>query len=50
MMRYVFEKVVREEVIAVSEQEARARLDERGHIQGEFELIDVWSAEEDEQC
>jgi hypothetical protein len=43
---YVFEYVEREEIEAYSEEEARAVLEERGCLVDEFELIDVWSAEE----
>ena len=43
---FVLERVQREEIIAYTEAEARVRLEEMGYLADEFELIDVWSAEE----
>lgn len=46
MKTYIFEKVQREEVTAVSEEEAWVWLAGRCVVTDDFELIDVWNAEE----
>ena len=49
--RFIFERVETLDAVAYTEEEARVYLE--GHYgvnADEFELIDVWSAEDDEQC
>jgi len=43
--RFVFERVIREEIVAYTEEEARLQLSEVDFFADEFELIDVWSEE-----
>jgi hypothetical protein len=46
MYRFVFEYVSRREIDAQSEEEARVKLAQQVVLEEEWELIDVWSAEE----
>ena len=47
--RFIFERVETEDIVANSEEEARVLLAGLVLFEEEYELIDVWSAEEDDE-
>ncbi len=47
--RFIFERVETKDIIATSEEEARGLLAELVLFEEEYELIDVWSAEQNDE-